>query len=70
MKGEPYRYDKGAPLGEAESWDACVSAVLGPRLASDPAGKRKRDALHLAAAALRAAEADDLAAQAQERITV
>lgn len=40
---------------EAEAWDSCVATLLGPRMPSEEKERRRRDALELAAAALRAA---------------
>lgn len=59
----------GLPPGadDGASWGECVSMLLGPLLPSDDPLRRKRDALQLAAAALRAAGAADLARQAESR---
>ncbi|MDK3021713.1 hypothetical protein QO239_03715 [Cupriavidus taiwanensis] len=69
MKGRAYRYENEAPWTDEESWRACVASVLGPQFKTDPAGKRRRDALHLAAAALRAAGESSLAEQAENLLT-
>jgi hypothetical protein len=47
---------------ELGGWDHAVSVLLGPRLAGDDPDKRKGQALELAAAALRAAGENTLAA--------
>ncbi|MFV8668120.1 hypothetical protein ACNRC9_03730 [Ralstonia pseudosolanacearum] len=57
-KGQAYRFDADKPLNESESWDAAVRHLLGPHFDSDAADKRRREALQLAAASLRAAGAD------------
>lgn len=58
---------KRLPNGiEIGSWDYVVSELLGPRLASDDPEDRKRQALELAAAALRAAGENTLAANLLE----
>ncbi|EHP42304.1 hypothetical protein OR16_15284 [Cupriavidus basilensis OR16] len=69
-KGDAYRMPTEAPWSDAETWDAAVARLLGPRLTSDPACKRRRDALALAAAALRTAGEKDLACKAEHRATV
>ncbi len=48
-------------LNDAESWDHCVAYLIGPKLVGVDPGIRKRNALELAAAALRAAGEHDLA---------
>lgn len=45
------------------SWDDCVSQLLGPKLLRDDPEVRRRNALELAAAALRAAGKHDLVSQ-------
>lgn len=50
----------------AESWDEAVRLLLGPKMLSDPEERRQRQALELAAAALRAAGEDVLAANLLE----
>ena len=42
------------------SWEHAVTCLLGPRLVSDPAERRQRQALEIAAAALRLAGRADL----------
>ncbi|MGJ7514439.1 hypothetical protein ACSFE6_08885 [Pseudomonas baetica] len=44
-------------------WDECVDSLLGPRLVGHDQEKRRRNALYLAAAALRAAGDSEMAAQ-------
>lgn len=46
---------------ELGSWTHAVSLLLGPRLISDPKERRQRQALEIAAAALRLAGRADLA---------
>ncbi|MFC0130737.1 hypothetical protein [Ralstonia solanacearum] len=55
MKRQAFRYDPAGRMTEAETWDACVAQLIGP--AVTPAGReqRRRNALALSAAALRAA---------------
>ncbi|MFJ2995482.1 hypothetical protein [Pandoraea sp. NPDC087047] len=67
-KGQAYRAANAPPMPDAEMWDACVSSILGPVIAQADCEVRHRNALQLAAAALRAAGADDIAAQAKLRI--
>ncbi|MDO3553098.1 hypothetical protein [Ralstonia pseudosolanacearum] len=57
-------------MTEAETWDACVAQLIGPVVTPADRKQRRSNALALAAAALRAAGADDLAAQAKQRTTV
>jgi len=66
---EAYR-QPNEPMTEADSWNRAVSWLIGPVVTLADREQRRCNALALAAAALRAAEADDLAAQAQQRITV
>ena len=70
MKGQAYRAPTAAPMTDTEIWDACTAKLLGPVVTRSDRDHRRHNALLLAAAALRAAGADDLAAQAQHRITV
>lgn len=67
MKGQAHRFDGDKPLTESESWDSVARHLLGPRFVGDAADKRRRNALQLAAAALRAAGAGDLAKLAEQR---
>ncbi|MHA6830445.1 hypothetical protein [Ralstonia pseudosolanacearum] len=62
-KGQAYRFDADKPMTVHESWDSVVRHLLGPRFTGDPADKRRRNALQLAAAALRAAGDHALASQ-------
>ncbi len=50
-------------LNDTESWDYCVDYLIGPKLVGVDPGIRKRNALELAAAALRAAGEHDLATE-------
>ncbi|URF05266.1 hypothetical protein [Cupriavidus campinensis] len=70
MKGQAYRFPPTDIGSEAQTWDRAVARLLGPVVVPADRERRRSDALALAAAALRAAEADDLTAQAQQRITV
>ncbi len=63
MKGQAYRFDADKPLTESQSWDSVVRYLLGPRFAGDAADKRRRNALQLAAASLRAAGEKQMASQ-------
>ncbi|MDO3617127.1 hypothetical protein Q3O97_14845 [Ralstonia pseudosolanacearum] len=69
-KREAFRYDPAGQITEAEAWDACVAQLIGPVVTPADREQRRSNALALAAAALRAAGADDLAAQTQQRTTV
>ncbi|CAJ0682345.1 hypothetical protein [Ralstonia mannitolilytica] len=67
MKGQAYRApNEPALMTESDGWDAAVSHLLGPRLAGDSADRRRRDALQLAAASLRAAGETQMAIQAEQ----
>ncbi|QOK96849.1 hypothetical protein HF909_10680 [Ralstonia pseudosolanacearum] len=57
-------------MTEAETWGCAVAQLIGPVVTESDREQRRSNALALAAAALRAAGADDLAAQAQQRIAV
>ncbi|MHA6859545.1 hypothetical protein [Ralstonia pseudosolanacearum] len=70
MKRQAFRYESAGQMTEAETWDACVAQLIGPALTPADRDQRQRNAFQLAAAALRAAGADDLAAQAQQRTAV
>ncbi|WP_367394976.1 hypothetical protein [Cupriavidus sp. Agwp_2] len=50
---------------DRETWDMAVARLLGPIVTQQDRERRRVDALALAAAALRAAGADELATQAQ-----
>ncbi|WP_247394064.1 hypothetical protein [Ralstonia pseudosolanacearum] len=69
-KREAFRYDPAGPMTEAETWSACVAQLIGPVVTPADRDQQRSNALALAAAALRAAGADDLAAQAKQRMTV
>ena len=49
-------------LTDAEAWDMCLAKLLGPRLLGEPEERRQRQALELAAAALRFAGEHTMAA--------
>lgn len=51
---------------DAASWDLCVKRLLGPRLVGEPSERHRRQALELAAAALRFAGEAALAANLLE----
>ncbi|MHC6051933.1 hypothetical protein ACYT84_09220 [Ralstonia solanacearum] len=53
-KREAYR-TTNAPMTEAETWDACVAQLIGPVVKPADREQRHRNALALAAAAMRAA---------------
>jgi hypothetical protein len=54
MKREPKTTMCAKPITVGQSWDDCVQYLLGPKL-EESAADRERNALELAAAALRAA---------------
>lgn len=58
-KREAFRYDPAGPMTEAETWDACVAQLIGPVVTPADREARRQNALQLAAAAMRAAEADE-----------
>lgn len=51
-----------AETSDAASWDECVRLLMGPLMLGEPEEPRRRQALELAAAALRFAGEDVLAA--------
>ena len=57
-KMEADNFEPGTP----ESWDVCVSRLIGPRMPGEPKDDKQRQALQLAAAALRYAGEHVLAA--------
>ncbi|WP_155772880.1 hypothetical protein [Ralstonia pseudosolanacearum] len=69
MRGEATRAPNEA-MTEGGTWDMAVRHLLGPRFAGDPADKRRRDALQLAAASLRAAGEKQMAIQAEQAASV
>ncbi|MGA4421484.1 hypothetical protein ACI2UY_15130 [Ralstonia nicotianae] len=69
-KGKAYRFDADKPLTDSQSWDSVVRYLLGPRFTGDAADKRRRNALQLAAASLRAAGENALARQLDSTYTV
>lgn len=48
-----------------QSWGECVARLLGPRFKPDDRENQRQQALHLAAAALRAAGQPDMAAKVE-----
>ena len=58
MKGDAYHYATAPEMTEAETWDTLVSRVLGPVVTEADREQRRTDALALAAAAMRAADAN------------
>jgi hypothetical protein len=62
-KGMVGRRVEVSELTEEESWDHCVAYLIGPKLVGVDPGIRKRNAMELAAAALRAAGEHDLATE-------
>ncbi|WP_353627531.1 hypothetical protein ABNQ24_12150 [Ralstonia pseudosolanacearum] len=53
-------------MSESEVWAAAVSRLLGPRFLGERASRRRREALQLAAASLRAAGETQMAIQAEQ----
>ncbi len=70
MRGQAYRYEQDEPWTEAETWDACVDSLLGPRVSPGDRETRRRHALRLAAAALLAAGEQRMARDVERRIPV
>lgn len=58
-KREAFRYEPAGQMTEAETWDACVAQLIGPVVTPADRKTRRHNALQLAAAAMRAAEADE-----------
>jgi hypothetical protein len=54
-----------ADRADAASWAECVNLLLGPILVASDRERRRENALHLAAAALRAADQPELAQQVE-----
>lgn len=61
-KGQAFRAPTAVQKTGPASWDECVRLLMGPRLVGEPEEQRQRQALELAAAALRFAGQPTLAA--------